>query len=44
MQLNRNPKNYFAETEQVMVRPLRLDVRPHRLTIPVPTWPHCPRC
>jgi catalase len=25
IQLNRNPRNYFAETEQVMVRPLRLN-------------------
>jgi catalase len=29
MQLNRNPRNYFAETEQVMVRPFPPLLQPH---------------
>lgn len=28
MQLNRNPRNYFAETEQVMVRPFLPSFKP----------------
>lgn len=29
MQLNRNPRNYFAETEQIMVGP---NTAPHRIS------------
>lgn len=43
MQLNLNPKNYFAETEQVMVSPFPLSSEQCRLTILVPTWPYRPR-
>jgi catalase len=41
MTLNLNPKNYFAETEQIMVGPENpLSVSPVSLTwITVPTWP-----
>lgn len=46
MTLNRNPRNYFAETEQVMVSPTTSNpIHTSRLTLtPVPTGPHRPRC
>lgn len=51
MQLNRNPRNYFAETEQAMVcnssylfdllcRASKQSVP--KLTSTVPTWSYCP--
>jgi catalase len=39
MTLNRNPTNYFAETEQVMVRDLR-GIKMQKLTDTVPTRTH----
>jgi hypothetical protein len=42
LQLNRNPKNFFAETEQVMVC-YGYDLTLQTLTKhTVSTWPHCP--
>ena len=43
MQLNRNPKNYFAETEQVMVCAKNLPWRIY-LTLIVPTGSHRSWC
>lgn len=45
MQLNRNPLNYFAETEQVMVSSItrRKTLEIQQLTDAVSTWPRCSR-
>jgi catalase len=44
LQLNRNPRNFFAETEQVMVcRPELIFRAMANRTSTVPTWTHCSR-
>jgi catalase len=43
MTLNRNPRNYFAETEQIMVCHT-LKLYPWHANKTVPTGPHRPWC
>ena len=45
MKLDRNPRNYFAETEQVMVLSHLREMLPLNglliVSLIVPTWAHC---